>query len=348
MQGPSTSIAFGAFFASVFELTSLYADQLRASGRNVTNWYAGVSRPFPREGYLKDWRLTVVDALRWACRRSGADAQTRATSTRLEVDCSTMSDVYEFGVYTGRVLRSLVSRLSEARPKKVPVRHFWGFDSFQGMPSMKRDIEAGDTYTASAFPEGLFNVTGLLEKATKTDPVRLVQQYINSTQVTLVSGFFDQSLTPVLPRRHAMQPALYVDVDCDVYSSTFEALRWMLDNELIRPGTFVGYDDWGWASYANATKGKARRWLGVYTIQVPLPGEVPRIGGEQRAHWELTREYGLDWKVYPTVSRSAAVFQLASRAAPPKSEAVRKIHCASDGDTPGLVTSCTWRSVPHL
>ena len=84
-----------------------------------------------------------------------------------------------------------------------------------------------------------------------------------------VKGYFNDSLTDELVRRRRFQPALFVDLDCDLYISTIQAcdlrpcppqpppltlltmsplrsqaLRWLLRHRLIVPSTIVRYDDW--------------------------------------------------------------------------------------------------------
>ena len=59
----------------------------------------------------------------------------------------------------------------------------------------------------------------------------------------MVAGFYDRSLTAELATTRGMRPALYVDIDCDLYSSTVIVLTWLFENRLIRKGTILGYDD---------------------------------------------------------------------------------------------------------
>lgn len=53
-------------------------------------------------------------------------------------------------------------------------------------------------------------------------------------------GFFDTSLTAAVVARHNMTRALYVDIDCDLHSSTTTALDWLLAHNLMRVGTLIG------------------------------------------------------------------------------------------------------------
>ena len=66
------------------------------------------------------------------------------------------------------------------------------------------------------------------------------------------------------------QPALYVDFDLDIYSPTKFAKHIRMENNLIVPGTIIGYDDWG-----------------------GTPGFEEMKDGESRAHREIIEEYGI-------------------------------------------------------
>ena len=87
-------------------------------------------------------------------------------------------------------------------------------------------------------------------------------------------GFFNESLTPQLRAVRGMQPALYVDLDADLFSSTQQNLDWLFASRLIKEpsrgaaGTVLGYDDWVWGG----------------------------IGGQMRAHEEATRRHNVTFR----------------------------------------------------
>ena len=63
----------------------------------------------------------------------------------------------------------------------------------------------------------------------------------NIPATTTIAPFSD-SLTPGLKRRLPFRPASVVVLDCDLYSSTQEALAWMAD--LLAPDAVLLFDDW--------------------------------------------------------------------------------------------------------
>ena len=41
-----------------------------------------------------------------------------------------------------------------------------------------------------------------------------------------------------------MLPASYIDVDCDIYTGSIQALEWAFRSGVAQVGTVIGYDDW--------------------------------------------------------------------------------------------------------
>ena len=81
-----------------------------------------------------------------------------------------------------------------------------------------------------------------------------------------------------------MRPALFVDIDCDLYSSAYQGLDWMFQNRLIAQGTIIGYDDWG------------------------IRGDF----GEKRAHREIAAKYNATFRAVPKSLSSQPCFELIS------------------------------------
>lgn len=171
---------------------------------------------------------------------------------------SRLKDVYEFGVYTGGTMRGIAHRLSN-------FGHLWGFDSFQGLPPETKGVGLEGKH----WLPGAFSAADALEEHSLPRLLASLRQKIDYANLTLVPGFYNESLTDELFRRHRFQPALVVDVDVDLYASSMQCLTWMLDHGLIVPGTFIRYDDFR------------------------SPGQRH---GEGRAHREITRKYKITWR----------------------------------------------------
>lgn len=89
----------------------------------------------------------------------------------------------------------------------------------------------------------------------------LEQRDVDMTKMTLVPGFYDESLTEPLKAELALEAAGIVTVDCDIYESTVDVLRFVTG--LLRSGTVMLFDDW-LASGGHPFRGEPRachEWL---------------------------------------------------------------------------------------
>lgn len=124
-----------------------------------------------------------------------------------------------------------------------------------------------------------YNLTALTEHI-----VRAVGYPPEST--TLWQGFFSTSLPRLMRTLNAEQrgtsdahiprprPAVVVDIDCDIYEGTIEAMEWLIHHQLLVAGTLVYYDDWR-----------------------------QHVEGEVKAHYELEKRFKLKWRRLETGSR---------------------------------------------
>lgn len=98
-------------------------------------------------------------------------------------------------------------------------------------------------------------------------------------RVHMLRGFYNESLAGGrrLANRLRMRPALLVDLDCDLYTSSMQALRFVLDAGVLLPGGYVYLDDimpWAWRDRKPAVEQKL-------------------------AFEQLTTEYALAWEEVP-------------------------------------------------
>ena len=118
----------------------------------------------------------------------------------------------EFGVFSGHTINHI------ARLVDQPV---YGFDSFEGLPERWRD----------AWKAGHFKVASLPQVP---------------ANVTLVKGWFDQTL-PEFLKSHSGDVA-FLHVDCDLYSSTRTIFACLAPR--IKAGTVIVFDEYfnypGW------------------------------------------------------------------------------------------------------
>ena len=159
-------------------------------------------------------------------------------------------DLFEFGVLTGRSLKGLVRALNQTQ---INFRRSWGFDSFVGLPQEERHKQG--QLEERGFTPGAFSASQIIHERSYSKLEATILKFINDSRVTLVRGFYNESLTPTLATERQMKPALMVEVDCDLYTSTRTALDWLFTNKLLVVGTLIVYNDW--RGFGGAQSGEA-------------------------------------------------------------------------------------------
>jgi hypothetical protein len=128
-------------------------------------------------------------------------------------------DYYEFGMFEG------ASFLAAYECSKHLDIHYWGFDSFQGLPKLEGP-DAGWAFWEGQFAYSLENVMENLKS-------------IPADRFDLIPGFYSDTLaTCSLPFRKAR----VVLIDCDLYTSTVPVLDFLYP--YLQTGTIIFLDDW--------------------------------------------------------------------------------------------------------
>jgi hypothetical protein len=157
-------------------------------------------------------------------------------------------DYYEFGVYQGYTF-------SQAQHSAVKLglifegMHFFGFDSFQGLPPLVGpDVGGG-------FKEGDYACSqGEAEK-------KILEAGVILARTHLIPGFYQESLGPGLIDKYRMQKVAVALIDCDLYVSTFYVLNFL--THLIQSDSILIFDDWNCFD-ADPNRGERlafRNWL---------------------------------------------------------------------------------------
>ena len=157
-------------------------------------------------------------------------------------------DYLEFGVYQGH---TFVNAWRSARVTGQGGMRFYAFDSFQGLPDPAASpLDRGGEFGEGQYAAGRAEFDRNLRRG-GVDPGR----------VTVVEGFYDESLRDLKPRDIGLEAASIVWIDCDLYSSTVPVLDFVTD--LVRDGTVVLFDDW-YCFRARPDRGEqqaCREWL---------------------------------------------------------------------------------------
>lgn len=165
-----------------------------------------------------------------------------------ELGRDALGDYLEFGVYNGT---SLVSTFRETEAMGLTNMRLFGFDSFQGLPD-----------AAAHEDEGKWKPGAWCSELEFTQAVLDAEQ-VDRKRVTLVPGWFSDTCVPDTARKFGITKASVIMVDCDIYSSTIEALTFC--EPLITDKALVLFDDWHTGQLAAKNLGERKafeEWLG--------------------------------------------------------------------------------------
>lgn len=139
-----------------------------------------------------------------------------------------MGDYYEFGLYRGYTFwyaQNVCGQLG------ISDTHFYGFDSFQGLPPIK-----GIDRLHGQFFKGQF-------ACSKAEVINnLTKRGIDWSRATLIDGFFDKTLTEDINKQYDCKEVAVALIDCDLYSSTRDVLTWLAS--LLTDNSILLFDDW--------------------------------------------------------------------------------------------------------
>jgi hypothetical protein len=151
-----------------------------------------------------------------------------------------LGDYLEFGVYNGTSLTCMYKVLESVG---VAQARLFGFDSFEGLPAVAATDDEGGWHP------GQYKCEYKLTKRI------LDQRDIDWNRVTLVKGWFNDTLKHSLIERYGITKASVIMVDCDLYASAKEALSFCAP--LIRKQAIIFFDDW--YTFGLAEKGMGER-----------------------------------------------------------------------------------------
>ncbi|MEQ1897404.1 MAG: class I SAM-dependent methyltransferase [Vicinamibacterales bacterium] len=142
-------------------------------------------------------------------------------------DATGLGDYLEFGVCFGY---SLECMYAAADRHGLSQMRFFGFDSFEGLPDAARTDDGG-YWSPRMFASDIRTTRRFLNKAG-----------VDWNRVTLVKGWFSDSLNSDLMVRYSMRKASVIMIDCDMYLSAKQALDFC--GPLIRDEAVIIFDDW--------------------------------------------------------------------------------------------------------
>lgn len=152
-----------------------------------------------------------------------------------------IGDYLEFGVSHGTSISCMHKVFTEFNLNKV---RLFGFDSFEGMPKISNSEDGGQWYPGQFRSE--------LEETTYF----LTKKGIDWKRTFLIKGWFSDTLTDDFKKKHNITKASIIMIDCDIYSSSKEALNFCLP--MIRDKSILVFDDWNSGDLAEKNMGEKR------------------------------------------------------------------------------------------
>ena len=190
-----------------------------------------------------------------------------------------LGDYLEFGVYGGSSLACAHRALEEVGAAHV---RLFGFDSFQGLPESAATEDGGGVW-----PPGEFRMD---ERFTREF---LTEQGVDWKRLTLVKGWFDETLTPATVARHGIRKASLIMIDCDIYTSTKTVLDFC--EPLIGDRAVVLFDDWLSGGLAERNQGEKRAFEEMLAKRPQLVAEAfGDYGANSKVFVVSRRERGRD------------------------------------------------------
>jgi hypothetical protein len=177
------------------------------------------------------------------------------------IDNDLAGSYFEFGVHRARTFTMAMSLDAFYASQKGPTGgqlaprtgggyfdEYVAFDSFEGFPA-DTQVTEHPIYKAGHVCTGEDEFLGLLRRYGQS-PER----------VRVVRGFYSKSLTAELAADFRARGAMasFVTVDCNLYESYRDVLRWC--DEFLQPGSVVYLDDFN-THRAQSDRGPRRAWM---------------------------------------------------------------------------------------
>ena len=152
-----------------------------------------------------------------------------------------LGDYLEFGVYNGTSLTVMYRALQDLGLSDV---RLFGFDSFQGFPPHAAHEDAGrwrpgGCSSSLPFTRAVLNSEG-----------------VDESRITLVPGWFEDTLIDETQKRYRIKKASVIMIDCDLYSSAKLALNFCAP--LIYDEALILFDEYFLTGYEDKNMGEKR------------------------------------------------------------------------------------------
>ncbi len=192
----------------------------RAVGRSVGLVLSAQRKAAIQEWLINKYRIPVS----WQPRPELQQKFKQALEL-LDAGDEPIGDYLEFGVYQGNSMICMHRAMAELGSNGL---RLFGFDSFEGLPE-------------SAKLDGVWSKGQFRSEIDFTREL-LTGAGINWQRTKLIQGFYDAVLNPELAQRLEIERVSVIMIDCDLYSSTREALAFCAP--LLADHCIIFFDDW--------------------------------------------------------------------------------------------------------
>ncbi|MFK5948404.1 MAG: TylF/MycF/NovP-related O-methyltransferase [Methylococcales bacterium] len=149
-------------------------------------------------------------------------------------------DILEYGSADGTSIIMLNSTANEMLKQREKMSYrIFSFDSFEGLPE---GTGIDQQHHTDCSTPGVKFIKGGYSFSQEQVQKKLDQEIKNTKHISLIKGWYQNSLTEELKSKHNIRKASFINIDCDFYESTKTALDWC--KSLIQQGTIISFDDW--------------------------------------------------------------------------------------------------------
>jgi O-methyltransferase len=167
-------------------------------------------------------------------------------------------DIAEFGTMTGRSAVALATALDFVNEESyvadelhgIGSRKLWLFDSFEGLPEARFNIDAVSPHVAA----GIWG-KGTCKGLTPEGLTAVVSRYLKNSEFRVIKGWFKDTV-PSIPSGTRFA---FVHIDGDLYESALDVLDALFERNMISRGALIYFDDWN-CNAGNPRMGERRAW----------------------------------------------------------------------------------------
>lgn len=199
---------------------------------------------------------------------------TMRNACRYIYGCGVEGDIAEFGTCSARSAVALASCASDLnkvyreRNRSRKPKHVHFFDSFEGLPEAKFEIDQNLAIVQS----GTWG-QGTCKDYSAKDFKKVIRKYLNPKDFDVHVGWFKDTVSKL---EDGSLFAL-VHVDGDLYESAIDVLEGLFSRKMIAKGCLIAFDDWHATRYNEGEQLAFKEICAKYDVEFSDEGEYAGI-----------------------------------------------------------------------